>query len=161
MSVLLQYLPAGLCTVHCQSKHINPVEYYIEAQEDTHTKHLQDKYSEVHNHSSNFKHPSLCFHYVLIIHYCFKWNSTGILWHYLKAEKRTEIKVVSCGIFYFVCFSISLLNAVMILPCSPQGQTLCAHLPLLLCQTGFCSFSLLCQTSAVDIFPLLVTKPIQ
>lgn len=43
----------------------------------------------------------MCFHYTLILHHGFKWNSTGILWQRANAEKKgTELKVVGSGILY-------------------------------------------------------------
>lgn len=62
--------------MHCVN--INTEQHYNKAQEDTHSDHLVDKYSETRNSSFGFKHPSLCVHYTLILHYGFQWNSTHI-----------------------------------------------------------------------------------
>lgn len=93
--------------VHCVN--INTEQHYNKAQEDTHSDHLVDKYSEARNSSFGFKHPSLCVHYTLILHYGFQWNSTCILWSYVRVAVE-RIQSGQLGFFFMCVFQFPLLQ---------------------------------------------------
>lgn len=105
-------------SVHCVN--INTEQHYNKAKEDTHSDHLVDKYSEACNSSFGFKHPSLCVHYTLILHYGFQWNSTHILWSYARVVVE-RIQSGQLGFFFYVCFSVP--TAAKILLCLQQPET--------------------------------------
>lgn len=62
------------------------------AQEDPCTNHLADKYWEIRNSGSNFKHSSWYFHYALILHYCFKWTQQAFCGTVWKLEREQNVK---------------------------------------------------------------------